>query len=72
MFSGTPRIPRGQGRGHGHGLPLLPVCRMVFKLGKQFYDHPTPPDTTAPSPAPQTPDDAGASRASLASNEMIH
>ncbi|KAL2246066.1 UNVERIFIED_CONTAM: hypothetical protein Sindi_2874800, partial [Sesamum indicum] len=72
MFSGTPRIPRGQGRGHGRGSPLLPMLSDASRVGKAVLRSPTPPDTTTPSPAPQTPDDARASRAALAADETIH
>ncbi|KAL2228588.1 UNVERIFIED_CONTAM: hypothetical protein Sindi_1838500, partial [Sesamum indicum] len=71
MFSGTPPIPRGQERSHGRGPPLLPVSLDAYYVGEAVLRPPTPLDTTTPSPALQTPDDAAASGAAPRADETI-
>ncbi|KAL2225640.1 UNVERIFIED_CONTAM: hypothetical protein Sindi_3015800, partial [Sesamum indicum] len=71
MFSCKPPIPRGRRRGHGRGTPVLLVSSDASQVGEAVLRQPTPPDTTTPSPASQTPDDAGASRAVPTADEMI-
>ncbi|KAL2228674.1 UNVERIFIED_CONTAM: hypothetical protein Sindi_1847100, partial [Sesamum indicum] len=47
------------------------VVVVARTTGEAVLRPPTPPDTTAPSPAPQTPDDAGASGATPTADETI-
>ncbi|KAL2252553.1 UNVERIFIED_CONTAM: hypothetical protein Sindi_0050000 [Sesamum indicum] len=68
MSSGMSPVPRGRDRGRGPSLP--PVSSHASRVREASHRPPTPPDTPAPSPALQTPDDAGSFGAARAADDQ--
>ncbi|KAL2226680.1 UNVERIFIED_CONTAM: hypothetical protein Sindi_2026700 [Sesamum indicum] len=69
MSTGTPPTPCSRGR--DYGPPLPPVPSDASHVGEAFFRPPIPPNTPAPSPASQTPDDARAFGAAQAADDTL-